>query len=254
MFPSRSVRAVLVAVCVAFGPRAYASPVGDLRADAWRAAEVTGGALVMDALLEVTAGSTRCRVCSPDPLDARVRGAARWDEPAAARRASDLLANLAVPLAAAGDALRSTGSPAGAGRDALVVAEAASLSSLADTVAKVASARRRPGLPSSGRTGPSGNQSLWSGHTSLAFSIAVAQATQDSLRGDPAAPWVWLVGVALAGSVGYLRVAGDAHWLSDVLAGAAAGSAFGVGVPLLERRLVHGVTISARPGALALKF
>jgi len=151
------------------------------------------------------------------------------------------------------DALRSTGSFPGAARDGLVLAEAASLASLATEGAKDGFARRRPGLPTSGPASPAGNHSLWSGHTSLAFSIAVAQATQDTLRGDPAAPWAWAVGLTLASAVGYLRVAGDAHWLSDVLAGAVAGSAFGVAVPLAEKRLV-GVTLAPAPGGIAIRF
>jgi membrane-associated phospholipid phosphatase len=77
---------------------------------------------------------------------------------------------------------------------------------------------------------------------------------QDSMRGDEAAPWVWAIGLTLASGVGYLRVAGDAHWMTDVLAAAAVGSAFGVGVPLLEKRLVHGVTIAPAPGGFALRF
>jgi PAP2 superfamily protein len=82
--------------------------------------------------------------------------------------------------------------------------------------------------------------------------VAVSQATEDTLRGDPAAPWAWGIGLGLAAAVGYLRVAGDAHWLTDVLAGAAAGTAFGVAVPLAERRLVSGVTLA--PGGIAVRF
>jgi len=39
-----------------------------------------------------------------------------------------------------------------------------------------------------------------------------------------------------------------------VVVGAAVGGAFGVGVPLLEMRLVHGVTLSPAPGGIALHF
>jgi membrane-associated phospholipid phosphatase len=81
-----------------------------------------------------------------------------------------------------------------------------------------------------------------------------AQAMQDTLRGDEAAPWVWAIGLTLATGVGYLRVGADAHWLTDVLAGAAVGTAIGVAVPLFEKRLVKGVTIAPAPGGFAIRF
>ncbi|MGC4000179.1 MAG: hypothetical protein QM767_23180 [Anaeromyxobacter sp.] len=45
-----------------------------------------------------------------------------------------------------------------------------------------------------------------------------------------------------------------AHWMTDVLAGAAAGTAVGVSVPLLQSRLVKGVTLVPAPGGIALLF
>jgi membrane-associated phospholipid phosphatase len=54
--------------------------------------------------------------------------------------------------------------------------------------------------------------------------------------------------------VAHLRIAADAHWLTDVLTGAVVGSAFGVGVPVLEKRLVLGVRIAPAPGGIAIRF
>ncbi len=62
-----------------------------------------------------------------------------------------------------------------------------------------------------------------------------AAGTVSTLRGYPSAPWVWGGGAALAAGAGWLRMAGDAHWLTDVLVGAAVGTAVGVAVP----RLLH---------------
>lgn len=225
----------------------------DLTGDTWRAAGITAGAFALTGLVAIPK-TTDCRICESNKLDQHVRDALRWSDTASAQHASDILASGVIPLLAVGDAWRSTSSLGNAARDALVVAEAASLSSLATGIAKSGFARRRPGLPTTGQTSPSGNHSLWSGHSSWSFSIAVAQATQDTMRGDPAAPWVWAIGMTLATSVAYLRVAGDAHWFTDVLAGAAMGSAFGAAVPLLEKRLVHGVTISPAPGGVAIHW
>jgi membrane-associated phospholipid phosphatase len=245
------VLAAITAAVVAPSVRADDEAEG-LRKDTWRAVATTAGALVAEGLI-ARVSTTECRICESNRLDTSVRDALRWSDTAPAQRASDVLANLAIPLLAVADAARSTRTLGGTARDVLVVAEAASLSSLSTTIAKEAFARRRPGLPTTGPTDPGGNHSLWSGHTSFAFSVAVAQAMQDTLREDAGAPWAWAVGLTLASAVGYFRIAADAHWLTDVVAGAAVGSAFGVGVPLFEKRLV-GVTIAPAPGGVALRF
>lgn len=236
------------------GSARAADDAAALRRDTWRAASITVGALVLTEVLAATWENGDCRICSPPALDERARDALVWDHPRDAQRASDVIAKLAIPVLAGADAIRSTGSWGDAGRDALVVAEAFSLTGLATTIAKGGFARLRPGLPDEPGQASGAYHSLWSSHTSLAFSVAVAQAMQDTLRDDPAAPWAWGIGLSLASAVAYLRVAGDAHWLTDVLAGAAVGSAFGVAVPLLERRLVKGVSIAPAPGGIAIRF
>ncbi len=252
----RATCAMLAAATLAASapPAARADNAADLRADTWRAAATAAGALVLEGVLAATWKTDDCRICGAGALDEHVRDALRWSHPQDAQRASDVIAKIAIPSLAAVDAWRSTSSWGNAARDALVVAEAAALTDLTTTVAKSGFARLRPGLPATPGQGSGAYHSLWSGHTSLAFSVVVAQATQDTMRGDPAAPWVWAVGLTLASAVGYFRVAGDQHWMTDVLAGAAVGSAFGAGVLLLEKRLVRGVTVAPAPGGFALRF
>ena len=257
MRPSRSsalALAAAAALSAALPVRADEGAGPDLRADEWRAAGITVGALVLDGVLAAKWKPTDCKICSSNTLDEKTRDALMWSDPKPAQRASDVLANVAIPLLAGADAIRSTSTWGNAGRDVLVVAEAASLSTFATEFAKNGFARLRPGLPARPGQSADAYQSLWSGHTQLAFSIAVSQAMQDSMRGDEAAPWIWAVGLTLASAVGYFRIAGDEHWLTDVLAGAAVGSAFGVGIPLAEKRLVHGVTLAPAPGGIALHF
>jgi hypothetical protein len=249
----RNAGALLAAIAVVAGP-ARADDAADLRTDAWRAAATAAGALVLEGVLAAKWKSDDCKICGSNSFDEHARDALRWSYPQDAQHASDVIAKIAIPTLAAADAWRSTTSWGNAGRDALVVVEAAALTDLTTTVAKSAFGRLRPGLPDAPGQGSGAYHSLWSGHTSLAFSVVVAQATQDTMRGDPAAPWVWGIGLTLATSVAYFRVAGDAHWLTDVLAGAAVGTAFGVGVPLLEKRLVRGVSIAPAPGGIALRF
>jgi membrane-associated phospholipid phosphatase len=128
--------------------------------------------------------------------------------------------------------------------DLLLVAEATALAADLTQAVKYAVGRQRPRTlhaPAGQARGPDDDLSFWSGHTSLAFSLVASAGTVSTMRGYPSAPWIWGGGAALAAGVGYLRMAGDAHWLTDVLAGAAAGIAVGVAVP----KLLHG----PEPGA-----
>jgi membrane-associated phospholipid phosphatase len=96
---------------------------------------------------------------------------------------------------------------------------------------KLAAGRRRPN---------GGHDAMPSGHTSATMATA---AIVDAHFG-------WKVGVpayALAGFVGWTRVRGDSHWLSDVAAGAAIGAISARAV--LHGRHVRGWTITPTASA-----
>lgn len=76
--------------------------------------------------------------------------------------------------------------------------------------------------------------SFFSGHTALAFSFAVSAGTIASMRSYPHAGWVLGSGLAIATTTGYLRMAADRHYFTDVLVGAVVGSAIGWAVPKLS--------------------
>jgi membrane-associated phospholipid phosphatase len=64
---------------------------------------------------------------------------------------------------------------------------------------------------------------------------------------------VYGIGFTAAATTSYLRMAADEHWLTDVLAGAAVGTAVGIGLPWLHRRAVaRHVQLSPMRGGLAL--
>ena len=65
----------------------------------------------------------------------------------------------------------------------------------------------------------SGNTSLWSGHTAMAFSFATA-LSQEVHR-----PWATVGLYTLATATGLSRVYDNQHWVSDVFVGAAIGIA-----------------------------
>lgn len=90
----------------------------------------------------------------------------------------------------------------------LVEGERIAFVELGTDLIKVLVHRTRPCAPDCGTSDP--NKSFPSGHTSLAFT-----ATGDRLA----------LTLTLASATGYFRMASNRHWLTDVVAGAAIGSA-----------------------------
>ncbi len=123
---------------------------------------------------------------------------------------------------------------------------------------KVAVGRARPneGLGPTHFDAFSGDASFPSGHTTQAFAVASVIAAHDRRL------WVRIVAFAVAGSVGLARIHEDAHWTSDVVAGAILGTTVGAAVvktnervraglsgPRPERRVSFGVTPFLAPRA-----
>lgn len=237
--------ALLAALALALGAapgrgRAEEPPPVDLRLDLPTSLTVTGlavaGILTTELGKETLAPPT-CRWCTPGAVDERVRSALRWSNTDRAGLYSDLLI-VGVPLFAAGS-LALAGHGAGgtqvAVQDFVIAAEAVSVAVFATQVVKFSVGRLRPYAwadPSSIQ-GRDANLSFWSGHTSTTFAAATAAGTVARLRGYRSWPWILGIGLAGAATCGYLRIAADRHWASDVLAGAAMGSLIGVGLPVL---------------------
>ncbi len=205
-----------------------------------------------------------CRWCSVNSFDDWGHRNIKWSNTSAASRTSDVFAYALAPMAAYGlDALAANHD----GRlndfwvDALLITEAMALSQFATQLVKIAVGRQRPYAHyGGGSQGPRDNISFYSGHTSLAFSLAVASGTVAQMRGYRLAPAIWGTGLAIAATASYLRLAADKHYLTDTIAGAVIGSAFGFGIPyLFHRPKSEGpppVSISAAPtsGGAMLMF
>jgi membrane-associated phospholipid phosphatase len=177
-----------------------------------------------------------------NPVDAAVRGALRAPNVGAASTAGDVLGYAGAPLLAVGlDALAAwrAGRPRVWFVDLLVITEAASVAELFNEITKNAAARERPyqhfAAPGARSDDPDANKSFYSGHTNFAFALAVSAGTICTLRHYRLAPLVWAVGLAVGVTVGYLRIAADKHYFTDVLTGAALGSATGFVVAWLHR-------------------
>jgi membrane-associated phospholipid phosphatase len=210
----------------------------------------TAGLLVSGVVLQsMDLGPEACRWCergaddesTVNGVDHWTRTNLRWQEPDVAQRMSDVTGYVLTPLTGVvGMALVSYADDRfDETFVSLVIAtEAAALSGLLTQAVKVTAGRERPSyhaLPKEERESRSAETgSYWSGHSSLAFSFATATGTVASLRGYRHASALWAVGLTFASATAYLRVAGDRHYLTDTLSGAASGAAIGVALPLLH--------------------
>jgi membrane-associated phospholipid phosphatase len=260
--------AALLALALAAPARAEPPP---LRYDAARDVALTAGASALWLAAELGKGKlapSACRWCAEDRLDGWARDRLVWSHAERASRASDALAFGLVPAGVALHQLlaaRAAGDVKEGWVDLLVVAEAAALSMDLNQVVKLAAGRQRPFVHHGNYARPDrapeadDNLSFYSGHAALAFTLAAAAGTVSDLRGYRSAPWVWAAGMTLATATAYLRVAGDKHYLTDVLAGAAVGTAAGIALP----RLMHprkdgaaaaGAAVTAAPLGIVVVF
>jgi membrane-associated phospholipid phosphatase len=227
-----------------------------------------GGSLLPSLLTDGTKPWT-CRWCDRDAagretlnrLDASVRRHWRWADPAKAHAWSN--ATLALSFLAPTGAFVAArgGFGNGFGDEMLLVVESAALTSALTQGTKFLFRRERPWAH--GDTPPAGHrrgsresaQSFASGHSSLAFSLAVSTGSLASLRHDGGKEWVWAAGLTCATATAYLRVAADRHYFTDVLAGAAIGAAVGWVVPrLIDRRPEEGTAALRSPAPPVAAF
>ncbi|MCB0281316.1 MAG: phosphatase PAP2 family protein [Calditrichaeota bacterium] len=69
--------------------------------------------------------------------------------------------------------------------------------------------------------------SFFSGHTSLTFAIATSTSMIFEKKEPQISGLIWSSSIALAALTGYLRIAGDKHYMTDVLTGVVLGSLTG---------------------------
>ena len=184
--------------------------------------------------------ATNCRWCSVNAFDAWGHNNLRWSNPETASKLSHGTAYLLEPAVAFGlGALAAYQDDAigNFGVDAMIIAEATAVSALFAEAIKLSVGRQRPKTHYGGIVGkPSDNTSFYSAHTNFVFALAVSSGTVAEMRGYTLAPYIWGAGLAVAATTGYLRIAADEHYITDVLVGAIAGSAFGFGIPYFFHR------------------
>jgi len=240
-----------------------AAPAPDLTVDLTTAAVVTGSELVLVATgmaFRSRLVPDDCRWCDSPQLDNWARQLLKWPDTMPAEKGSNAL-QLVIPVGAV-TTLWIWAAPHGnrqVAEDLLVVTESATTTMFLTVVSKVVTARQRPFASAVSDPNPPYNiMSFWSGHTSFTFAVAAASTQVARLRGRSG--WKWLAVATFAGAAltGYLRIAADQHWITDVVTGAAVGTAVGLAMPLLVMRPAEGkrpaMTLAPAPGGLALVF
>jgi membrane-associated phospholipid phosphatase len=233
-------------------------PSYDLSTDVAVTAVAAGGTLGL-LLLKNDLAPPACRWCNPPGFDADVTRALAWSNRDAASTASDLL-EVALGAGVLGNALLDgyrRGDREAGFANALLITEATSIAMFLDYGVKYAVGRSRPYVWL-GRTGSGsrdGNLSFFSGHTTFAFAVAASSSTLLLSQHAPGAEVASVVAFAGAGLVGYLRIAAEQHYLTDVLAGAAVGTLVGWAVPhFFHAPREGGLALRPMPGGISIAW
>lgn len=211
-----------------------------------------GGAILSTALPgEIYDTPPSCLWCDgarPNPVDRWARDA-RWDRPCLAGNLSyaTLAAVGAVALVPMSHETRAHEWLVNAG----AVLDSVAVTVMLTQVVKYAARRERPASstchPDRAREDDR-NLSFFSGHAAVAFAVVASARETARLRGHPRNNWAW-VGAGAAAATSYLRVAGERHHLTDVVAGAGVGYLVGRFVP---RHFHRSVEAQPSPGPQGL--
>lgn len=226
-----------VAVKPARGQRWYQGQHGNNRIFHFTATTV---GLLLYPALQFVEDDVECRWCGgPNALDRGVRNALVWSDTKTAGQISDLSAYALAPAVNLGLVLAGTlASPSTAGLidDIVPIAETMVVTEWVTRGIKLGFARERPYAHFTDATGSDDNLSAPSGHTSRAFALMTSAGVIAHTRGYKSEPYIWAAGATIGATAGYLRIAADRHYFSDVVVGAAIGVSAGLTVPLLMRR------------------
>ena len=214
---------------------------------------VAGAAYVSSEFLKDQLTPGHCRWCAGNGLDDGARDAVLWDKTSRANTLSNLTGYALLPgvaLGLGGLAAAHDDRFGGWLDDAIVITGAAVVAGNLNQLTKFLVMRERPFqhalAPADKSKSHDANLSFYSGHTTLAFSLAVGAGTVASIRGYRWRGLIWASGLTLAVATGYLRMAADKHYLSDVLVRAVTGAGLGWGIPMLRRRC-PSMTVAATP-------
>jgi membrane-associated phospholipid phosphatase len=209
-----------------------------------------------ETFLKPSLAPETCRWCEPPPFDAAVRDAVVWAHPNRANLVSNFT-GFVVPGAIGLGALylesRDRDDSLAFLDDSIAVIDTAVAIGVLNQASKFTFGRARPFVhfgPPDRLHDPDDNLSFFSGHTAISFGVTFAAARAAQRRGYRSAPWILGAGLLVSTTTGYLRMAADKHYLSDVLVGAAVGGAIGWYLPGWLHR--HELSIAPAPNGVAV--
>ena len=109
----------------------------------------------------------------------------------------------------------------------LINLEILCINGLITNVVKYTTQRQRPYSFYLNKNDEESYKSFFSGHTSTAFAIGTSTAKMLTQYSNIDKRIIWLSTLGLASATGYLRMAADKHYFSDVFVGAIVGSLIG---------------------------
>jgi len=170
---------------------------------------------------------------NPPEIDSGIRSGLLWSNPNAAHTLSNIMvlgviipAGILTPLASNHDY----------GRSLLTISEAALATGVITQIVKFSVARERPYSYYNAQSsrGSYDRVSFFSGHTSYAFSISLSTAMLLAESYPQHKILIYGLALSVASFTGYLRIAADHHYFTDVLVGAIVGSAISYGVVQMQ--------------------
>ncbi|NVB77916.1 MAG: phosphatase PAP2 family protein [Kofleriaceae bacterium] len=200
---------------------------------------IGAGALLVasSTVMKPLLSPTQCRWCSTNSFDDSIRSSLVWKNTDRANMFSDVAAHALVPAASVGLVALGSITSGGFGNlfdDMLPIGETIALSQLAVQGFKFGFGRERPYMHYTGESKSSDDMmSFVSGHAALAFGLVTSAGTVASMRGYKVAPYIWGIGLPLAATTAYLRIAADKHYTTDVIAGSLIGATAGLLIPRL---------------------
>ena len=213
------------------------------------------------ALLPLLSDVSKTCTCS-------ISGLNRLDRDTAIRRTESLnAASYVVAAAAVGLPLTLSRLQSKSWKDPVVIGEALLVNTAVNQIVKYNVQRPRPLLYGLSPTDPKiaetdNHLSFYSQHTSVVFAAGMSYARTFALR-HPDSKYRWAIysaaGVTGA-TVGWMRVQSRRHFPTDVITGAAAGSAIGFAVPWLHPKQKQFETalstlhVSATPSGALISF
>jgi hypothetical protein len=213
------------------------------------------GYLLSETTFKADLAPSTCHWCVPPGFDASVRNALKWGNTSRAAQLSSLTGYVLTPTLGFGMvALTSINLPdrsyARFLDDTVPILETITITEGVDQIVKFTVGRARPFVHfTNAPPDIDNNLSFFSGHTTLVFGVTVSAGMVAHARGYAVEPYIWAIGLPLAAATGYLRIAADEHYLSDVLVGMAVGASAGFAIPELTMRRV---VVSPTPNGIAV--